>query len=522
MGSGTQHRLSSYRRKRDFAVTPEPTPERVRRKRNRALEFVVQKHDATRLHYDVRLEIDGAMMSFAVPKGPSYDPAVKRLAIETEDHPMAYNAFEGRIPEGEYGAGDVLVWDRGTYETIPPGVEAAQRAKGHLHVRFHGDKLVGDWHFVRTRRHDAPSERPQWLMLKGTAERADPTLDVVASSPESVRSGRVATRGPSRGRRERGGPKLDAATLPEPPPQAAKAVAPMARALHGAVRLSNPDKVLFPADGITKRDLAEYYAAVAPVLLPHLAGRPVSLQRWPNGIREPAWYQQDAPPKSPAFVRLVPIEDRRQIVVENAETLRWLANLAALTIHQFGGHLPADATTKEQVRAAIATPDYVIFDLDPGNGPWAHLVEVARALRVLLDGLELESAVKTSGKRGVHVVVPIAPGHGHDEVRGFAEKLARAVAKFLPRIATVERMKTKRGGRLYVDCLQNGEGKTIVAPYSVRALDGAPVSTPIRWSELDDALDPSTFTIRTVLRRIERHGDLFAGALAGKHRLPAL
>lgn len=325
-------------------------------------------------------------------------------------------------------------------------------------------------------------------------------------------------------------PRLDRARLAatvgdevRPVKESERSSRPIAAApLPRAARLSNPDKVLFPADGITKRDLAEYYAAIAPVLLPHLAGRPVSLERWPNGIHRPAWYQQNAPPDPPAFVRLVPIGGRRQIVVENAETLRWLVNLAALTIHQWGSHLPADATTKEQVAAALATPDYVIFDLDPGSGTWAHLLEVARALRTLLDGLELESAVKTSGKRGVHVLVPIAPVHGHDEVLGFAEKLARAVAKFLPSIATVERMKSKRGGRLYVDCLQNGAHKTIVAPYSVRALDGAPVSTPIRWSELDGSLDPSKLTIRTVLRRIERHGDLFAAALAGTRRLPAL
>ena len=113
--------------------------------------FCVQKHDATRLHYDVRLEIAGTLMSFAVPKGPSYDPQVKRLAVETEDHPMMYADFEARIPEGQYGAGDMLLWDLGTYETVPPGQEVAMRAKGHLHVRFFGEKLRGGWHFVRTK-----------------------------------------------------------------------------------------------------------------------------------------------------------------------------------------------------------------------------------------------------------------------------------------------------------------------------------------------------------------------------------
>jgi bifunctional non-homologous end joining protein LigD len=122
----------------------------------------------------------------------------------------------------------------------------------------------------------------------------------------------------------------------------------------------------------------------------------------------------------------------------------------------------------------------VILDLDPGDGPWAHLVEVALAVRTLLDALKLESFVKTSGKRGLHVVVPIAPGPTHDQATGFAEQVARAVAKVLPKVATVERMKDKRGGKLYVDYGQNGEGRTIVAPYTIRARDGAVVSTPIR------------------------------------------
>src|SRR5579859_6830746 len=158
--SPSADRLATYRAKRRFDVTPEPAPnessqteEAAEKKTSARPAFVVQKHDARRLHYDVRLEIDGAMASWAVPKGPSYDPAVRRLAVQTEDHPMEYNEFEGRIPDREYGAGDVLIWDRGTYETVPPGQERAMLEKGHLHVRFFGTKLVGDWHLVRTGDH---------------------------------------------------------------------------------------------------------------------------------------------------------------------------------------------------------------------------------------------------------------------------------------------------------------------------------------------------------------------------------
>jgi len=201
--SHPDERLATYRAKRRFEVTPEPSPggpaaspasesEGEHSAQTRSLQsetapgkkttptgqasteplaFVVQKHDARRLHYDVRLEIDGAMASWAVPKGPSFDPTVRRLAVQTEDHPMAYNGFEGRIPDGEYGAGDVLIWDRGTYATVPPGQERAMLEKGHLHVLLSGEKLVGQWHLIRTDRRGGDdgaggSGKTQWLMFK--------------------------------------------------------------------------------------------------------------------------------------------------------------------------------------------------------------------------------------------------------------------------------------------------------------------------------------------------------------------
>src|SRR5580704_2906751 len=205
--SSREDRLEAYRTKRRFDVTPEPgapsgssqTEGLAEKKTDETgeealLAFVVQKHDARRLHYDVRLEVDGAMASWAVPKGPSYDPTVRRLAVQTEDHPMAYNAFEGRIPDGEYGAGDVLIWDRGGYETVPPGQERAMLEKGHFHVRLFGEKLVGDWHLIRTNR--SPGDdgagkagKAQWLLFKAKDARANPAYDVVVERPESVVSG---------------------------------------------------------------------------------------------------------------------------------------------------------------------------------------------------------------------------------------------------------------------------------------------------------------------------------------------
>jgi bifunctional non-homologous end joining protein LigD len=872
-------RLAGYRAKRRFEVTPEPEPRssqtdaEAEKKTSGAsagssgdssvsgLAFVVQKHDARRLHYDLRLEIDSAMVSWAVPKGPSYDPKVRRLAVQTEDHPMGYNSFEGRIPDGEYGAGDVLIWDRGTFETVPPGAEHAMLEKGHIHFRLFGSKLVGQWHLVRTAGRGGDDGaggggKAQWLLFKARDADANPAYDVVADRPESVVSGRLATRGPlrvgasesgksaqtlfatvgsvalakavasianpeawlfeikydgyrivacksgsdlrlftrrghdwtdrfrliaesvaklgvrecvldgeacvvdDRGRpsfaklqewlggggqgallayavfdilwldgRDRkgdpiearreilarlldgqpaplslsrsvegdvpdllraarqagleglvakkkgstyasgrsgtwlkirfdrrqdcaiigyiplagtddqvgalllavvegdtfvfagrvgtgfdakmrrdlakrldGGKRLDhppiesaprtkdahwvepalvcecaftewtrdgsmrhprffvvredktpvecirdgevvddraddhaaeseprsPAATPAPAVVASERAAPAVVASEPAPgkrpKLSNPAKVLFPRDGLTKRDVWDYYTAIAGVMVAHLAGRPLTLQRYPNGIDGQEWYQQNIADKTPEFVRLVDTgprhEGKKRIVADNVETLQWLANLAALTIHQWCSHVPRVATTRSAIDRALAQPDYVVLDLDPGDGPWAHLVEVARAVKKLLDALELESFVKTSGKRGVHVVVPIAPGPTHSQATGFAEQVARAVSKVLPKIATVERMKDKRGGKLYVDYGQNGEGRTVVAPYSIRARDGAIVSTPIEWDELDEALDPSRFDIRTVVARVQERGDLFAGVLRGTQTLP--
>lgn len=492
-GAGAaRERLSKYRARRDFARTPEPPPRtagaapHATAGRAGAPSFVVQRHDARRLHFDVRLQIGGAMMSFAVPKGPSYDPAIKRLAVETEDHPLAYNSFEGRIPKGEYGAGEVIVWDRGTYQTVPPGQEEPMRRKGHLHVRLEGEKLQGDWHFVRmarparTAREEGPARgepaKAQWLMFKGS-EGAAPGFDVTAARPGSVLARRAAP-------------------------------------------LRNPDKVLFPRDGVTKRDVAEYYAAVAEHLLPHLIGRPLAVERWPDGIEGESWFQQHAPAKPPDFVRVVSATGRRLLVVDDREALAWLANLAALTLHGWASHVPFGAREGAEVEAALDRPDWVVFDLDPGDGPFRDLITIARALRKALDALALDCVLKTSGKRGLHVLVPLARVHHHDEVKRFAGTVARAIAAHLPAIATAERSARARGGRVYVDWLQNGRGKTLAVPYTLRAVDGAPVSTPIAWSELTERLDPRALGMKAALRRLDRKGDLLAEALKGRARLP--
>ncbi|HWL88057.1 MAG TPA: non-homologous end-joining DNA ligase, partial [Polyangiaceae bacterium] len=303
------------------------------------------------------------------------------------------------------------------------------------------------------------------------------------------------------------------------------------------VPLSNADKVLYPRDGITKQDIYDYYTDIAPVMLPHLRGRPIHMQRWPHGIDEEEWFQHRLPPKAPDYVRRIAFSRdkapwyrvadkgrvKERIVVENVATLQWLANLAALTLHQWASHAPPEAESSTDIHGALAQADYVCIDLDPGEATrWEEVIRIAHAVRTLLEALSMVSVVKTSGKRGLHVIIPLARGPSHDDAVIFGERIARAVAKVLPDIATVERMKEKRRGRLYVDYGQNGGGRTIVSPYTLRAIDRAPVSAPLLWEEVTNQLDPRAFNLRNIRARVHKHGDLLAACLNPTQTLPAL
>jgi len=827
-GAPLRRKLPEYEAKRDFAVTPEPAPGKV--EPHPKPTFVVHKHDASRLHYDVRLEMDGALASWSVPKGPSYDPSVKRLAIQTEDHPLEYGSFEGRIPDGEYGAGDSLIWDNGTADSVPPGQLSEQRKKGHILVDFQGKKLRGQWHLVRTQ--GGPPGKSQWLMFKAKDGTEKPGYDVVAERPESVVSGRVVTRGPERSgklRAPRPAPEailpdylppmlatlvdeappgewhkevkydgyraisalsngrlamwtrngldlterfprvaralsrlvvgdavidgevcvLDAQGVPRfeliqqgrtdeavlfafdllrldgedlrrrpieerrdllhsvlsnPPPELRPAEevpgdipsalermrergmeglilkargspyekgrsrlwlklkvqatqelaiigwtpgkgnasgslgalllavadgkggyeyagkvgtgfsskqrvelkkllskderdtppargAPRLRDAHWvepryvaqvrftewthdgklrhpafqglrvdkkpeeAVRekpvegitlgtpsngvpdakaakrdarpqaqsakaepeqkLTNPDRLLYPKDGITKADVAAYYDAVAPALLNAIRDRPLTLVHWNQGIEKPSWFQQDVGKMKEDWMRVVKTPARtkkgvvRHLVVDSPRGLRWLAQNSVLEIHIWHSRVQS-----------LTQPDWVVFDLDPAEGETIEqAVGVAEVLHGMFERLGLPSVPKTTGKRGLHVFVPLAPGHTYEDAQAFALQVGETVAKQLKNV-TLERSLAARRGRLYFDCMQNAYGKTVIAPYSPRGVPGASVSVPLRWSEVRPGLDPRQFNLRTMPQRLREAGDLFAPALTQGVRLP--
>jgi len=284
------------------------------------------------------------------------------------------------------------------------------------------------------------------------------------------------------------------------------------------VTLTNPDRVLYPRDKITKQDLADYYEAVSEPMIRALRDRPLALEHWNQGIAKPSWFHQDVGKGAPDWVATIDTPTRttkhksvRHLVVDKPETLRWLAQMSVLTTHMWASR-----------GANLNEPDWLVFDLDPAKGKGIEqAIEAAIIMRGLLENLRLPSVPKTSGKRGIHVFVPLAAGYTHEDAAEFACSIAAAVAAKVPTM-TVERSLAARKGRLYLDCMQNAYGKTVVAPYSPRAIDGAPVSAPLEWSEITKKLDPLKFNMRTMPDRLAKKGDLFARVFEERARLPAL
>jgi bifunctional non-homologous end joining protein LigD len=900
--------LEEYRRKRSAERTPEPFGESPRTGRRTGGMFVVQKHAATRLHYDFRLEIEGVLRSWAIPKGPSLNPADKRLAVMVEDHPIEYGDFEGIIPEGNYGAGEVIVWDRGMYRiTDPPDDVAAAVRAGKLDIELFGFKLRGGYAMVRTSGRNPTArqgrnEKPQWLLIKRHDGFASADIDIVESRPRSVLSGltiqelpgastlasdvvvelqrlgasrlkgalapaqfpfalarlvnelvegpewlyeikydgvralairdggavrifgrsgleatanypevvlalsklpfarfvldgeiigfdpegrpsfqalqrriqahdraqiaamalahpapyyvfdllafdqfdlrpcaletrkdllrrvikdegllrysdfhtgngrafydavaelglegviakrvnlpyqagrgggwlkikcprigrfviggwtepggsrthfgallvgqyeapgvlrfvgRVGTgfddqrlrtiatelreraidTSPFRRRRE-GEPIIPAGAhfcrpelvcevrftewtedgvlrnpsflglvedadpaqvvyqgpgalaaeatddfntgMPLPVPNDGMVAAnprergessefeslngekqndisqtlsldkermkklqgvakPLKPAMHEShpVQITHADKVFWPAEGYTKGDLIEYYETIAPWMLPYLKDRPVMLTRYPDGIEGKSFYQKDAPGYAPDWFRRVKVyseDSKREIsyfILESVDALKYIANMGAVPIHIWSSRVPN-----------LSSPDWLLFDIDPKGSTTPHAVRVAQETAAVLRSTGMRPYVKTSGQAGIHVVVGLKTGYTYEQARMFSEAVARVVVARMPDIATVLRTPAARKGKVYIDYLQLGQGKTIAAPFAVRPQPGAPVSAPLKWNEVKSDLDPRKFNIKTMPPRMKRLGeDPFLGALTDQQEI---
>lgn len=506
--------LETYHGKRDFTQTPEPRGKVSKANRHR---FVVQEHHASMVHFDFRLEMNGVLKSWSVRKGPSLDPQEKRLAVETEDHPVEYLKFEGHIPEGNYGAGEHLIWDEGRYE-LASGEDAAQQLElGRLKFRLEGRKLKGEFNLVRLGGRDA-----QWLLIKAKDEDAQPgwKLDLLVKDErweaETKRKPGLESKTKHGVRKIRSRKSELAKALPASRAFKSRELSNEVTIKVGkdAVALTNLDKVYWPDDGYTKGDLIKYYYEVSKYILPYLKDRPLIMKRYPNGIAGSFFHQHDVN-AAPAYVRTETIEVEEghavdYLIGDHLQTLLYMANLGAIERHPWHSRI-----------RNLERPDWFVFDLDPQGVEWAEICDVAVSCKEILDELGLDSYAKTSGSRGIHVYVPIKPKYSYAEVAEFAERVAELIEQENPNVATLERsLKKRKKARIYVDYMQNARGKSVVAPYSVRPKPGATVSAPLEWSEVKRGkVTIQDFTIRTMLARLIKKGDLFKPVLSNRQSL---
>ena len=410
--------LNNYHNKRNFKKTAEPIGKIIKSRQKR---FVVQHHIATKDHFDFRLEYNGVLLSFAVPKGPSYNPRDKRLAIQTENHPLAYQNFEGIIPKGEYGAGTVMLWDKGTYEEVEPFKKTFN--KGYLKFKLKGKRLKGLWTIIKYKNN--------FLLIK---ENDGISLyDDINKFSTSIKSGKT-----------------------------------MIEIANEKIKLTSPEKIMYKKDKITKKEIYDYYQKVISRMFPYIQNRLLTVVRCPNGSTKEKFYKKHF--RENKYLA----KKGNFYYVNNADGLLNEVQMNSLEFH-IGGALVQD----------LNHPNMLVFDLDPDEKLSIEKVrEGAKDLKKILDKLKLKSFLKTSGGKGYHIVVK-TNNVTWSKFTKIAEDIANLMAQTYPQKYTTNIRLKNRKGKIFIDYLRNKKGASSVAPYSLRARKTPSVSMPIKWSELD-------------------------------------
>ena len=451
--------LTIYNKKRDFNKTNEPIG--TNKKSQKKLRFVVQHHLARKDHYDLRLEYNGVLKSWAVPKGPSYKIKDKRLAIMVEDHPLEYRKFEGIIPKGEYGGGTVMIFDEGYY--VPVNDIKNGLKEGSLKFELKGKRLKGLWTLVHFK-------EDNWLLIKEKDKFVD--YKNINLFKTSIKTGRTMEE------IEKGIKK----------PKNTK------DSVEG-IKISNPNKLIYNKPKISKIDVIKYYQKVSKRMMPYLENRLISVVRCPDGIDEEQFFKKhledDRVGISKVKLKNKTSKKEDYYYINDITGLINEAQMNSIEFHIWGS----------QVKT-LEKPDIIVFDLDPDEKlSLKKLRDGVRDLKSLLDELDLKSYLKTSGGKGYHIVVPIN-NVNWKETRKIAKDIATLMETKWPDKYTSNIRKEKREGKIFIDWVRNTRGATSIAPYSLRARKNATVSMPIAWKDLDK-IKPNEITMKKAIERLK-------------------
>lgn len=446
--------LKEYNQKRNFQKTNEPYGNK-KSKKSKKLKYIIQHHMARREHYDLRLEYNGVLISFAVPKGPSFNPKDKRLAVKVEDHPLSYSNFEGTIPKGQYGGGTVMLWDKGTWEPhYKPDLK-----KGPIKFSINGERIKGDFSLVKFK-------DDNWLLIKEKDEFV--SNEKITKYKTSIKTNRTMAEISNNEVKE---------NLED-------------------IEITHPDKIIIPKGKITKEEIISYYKLVAKRMLPFLENRLISTIRCPNGINNEIFYMKhlntDSKNIGKKLVKDKDNQNKDYYYIKNAMGLIEEVQMNSYEFHIWGSK--QNSTNK---------PDLLVFDFDPDEKlSLKKLREGVKDLKKVLDKLKLKAYLKTSGGKGYHVFVPLKTTSWNK-----TEKIASDISELMvnnnPSKYTTNMRKEKREGKIFIDYFRNKKGATSVSPYSIRLKNNAPISCPISWKELD-LIKPQSITIKNVQQRLKK------------------